>query len=406
MLVVPTQSDDDEDDRKRPRDEEDNEDTGELKRQFGEQKEYLGEFLAQGGYNSVFMVKGKQRVVRIAAIGKDDRITEPKLLRGAAIVELFNRYKLKLGPSLFNFTSPPKVVSARYWDHDETFRREMLPKYPALQYKFYMQEMEFLTGGTLYRSRNPTFVGTFALVWLVWVAQKLFGFRHRDIALNNIVLKVLDEPITLRFSTGDRHFVFNHVAEYPVLIDYDLGSVSVTSERIRNRRVGKPGYAPPEMCLAQQKIDSGDEYDWWSLGIVLLFWWTKGAWRPILPDTRNVNLQGLWVGIRAFCFVNRTTEPPQQGIVSPDLAEIIASEQNQWDEVRNSMDIRILVLLRRLLSWDPKDRHVDLALLTFLFPNASATEGMVDYYFNEKTHKILPDEMERIHELKMVVTDL
>jgi len=259
-----------------------------------------------------------------------------RIIRGLEIVHLLNHpvkpFDRILGPSLLKQLSPYRVFDEKY--EKQHFDGPLCGKLRITQQKhhtlmrdkkkgqdmeennrFALQHIEFINGGIFdYSSMKKAKVWekefvAFSLVWFFTMASQLFGFRHRDLKADNIMLRITKDTQWFTFNLNNEYFFHLKSRVVPVVIDYDFASVQQT-ESVEDRYArANPGYRPFEANLFMlyklygtkaplelyQRDISPDfyqnettdtlepweihqsGYDWWALGISLLHMYTKDA---------------------------------------------------------------------------------------------------------------------------------
>ena len=369
-------------------------------RESDDETSFLDGVLGRGTYNAVFKVRGANEVLRVAAVR--DIESAKDLERGGLILNLFTRAQDEMGPSVLRETRPGRHVSS--WD-DPTFINEVMERYPAARY--YIQQLEFLSGGTIGQSKQPTEAGTFSLVWFIWVAQAKFGFSHRDLSRGNIMFRILEEPQAFVFEVAPNERYRISMTQVPVVIDFDFGSVAITNAARRRSLTGTLEYCPPTLLAEKmrqmndyfQHQSIGDEYDWWSLGVILIDWWTQGKLnvpgglakllvpKQHVPDWYVRCGEALLMAlIYEFFLTARVPNMPEDLVRASAVERFLQRNSENIQDARDAMPPNILGLLRRIMldcsvsspgwlfgEYFNQFRVADASVTNFRFPKDNQT---------------------------------
>jgi len=317
----------------------------------------LKRYISQGSFNCAHQIDGPDRpeVIRIAYlpgytltsektgeiyhIGGYENVenSNRRIIRGLEIVHLLNNkeknFEQVIGPSLLREISPYRVFGEKYETLHfrgllcNTIRESQMehrnflfdytknkPNFKA-DSRFALQHVEFLNGGRMeYDNLNEAtdyekaFIA-FSLVWFFTTVSQLFGFRHRDLKSDNIMLRMTKTYEWFKFNWNNERYFHFKTRVVPVVIDYDFASVNETESPQNRNAFANVGYRPFESYAIEirrllgqnpfrelyQKNISNDfyekanmndlvhfevhqnGYDWWALGICLLDMYIKNA---------------------------------------------------------------------------------------------------------------------------------
>lgn len=321
--------------------------------------------LGSGGYNRAILTN-EGDVLRVGSI--DDDQQREDIMRGVAITHLLQQFQSKLGPSLLIETGQGREISRvdPVFAHYSSFLNSLRGK------RFFAQRIEYLDGGEHPQPETSPEALAFPLIWFLVAARQHLFFAHNDFKIENIVFRNYDRV---------REFTFElqGVAQYriqsrqiPVVIDFDFASVFVTEDKTA---AGTRYTQPPEVLLTMFKVeieeaqteDVGVHDDYWSLGIVLYYWWTGGKKWPDFTDyvdaqlakngTDRAEMNTYWgypaleEYAKAFCIVYQLGGETEADL---DLIEAARQYERENPIMLNSFQHD---LLRRLLAWEPRDRH-------------------------------------------------
>jgi serine/threonine protein kinase len=246
-------------------------------------------------------------VLRTALLLPD---SEPEVkvsvMRGLQIVSMMQSYAVYLGPSLLKETKP-FIIASRV--SDETFAKlcatirdkvlELENAEKKQRYEYAIQHVEYGAGGVFQNRNNLTDeefdFACYSLLWFFKSAQDIFALRHRDLKIDNIVVRVLDKAESFLFYNSATETSVTFTSRFvPVVIDYDFASVATTTTWYDRTNVGTRSTAPPRALIAElyarvlttrkprvQTEEQQQSYDWWSIGIILF----EVAIRPHLENS-------------------------------------------------------------------------------------------------------------------------
>lgn len=208
--------------------------------------------LGQGTYNSVYLDKNGD-AIRVA------EITEPKilenLLKAQAIVNLI--YNTEMTPSIFKIIEDGNVLDT------------LPPEFGIYKgkNKFFIQKIEYLP----YEFENMTMDHLFFLLWFMSYTSSEFGFIHKDLKENNLLIRRYPFNTLFKFKLGDKTFKIK-TDRIPVVMDFDLGSTTLDKSQ---QTIGTSNYAPVEtilglLCGFEKKLNDFS-YDFWSLGMTIVY---------------------------------------------------------------------------------------------------------------------------------------
>ena len=218
----------------------------------------------------------------------------------------------------------------------------------------------------------------FMLLWSVWNANVVLGFRHRDIKGENVVIKELPAPITLAFQVGETRYALQ-TRYIPLLVDYGFASVYGSSQEQRHL-VGTISAAPPEVIAHGLMYDghgvsvfhnglfSEDAYDCWSIALsVLLRRLRVSSIFKVGGDSVEALTRGsdeTRARYEAFYRICLLQKALGNGIAPP--AALIGKYyprhlftrklKRRLGEIRYNIDTKRLQIFRQLLAWDPRER--------------------------------------------------
>lgn len=358
------------------------------------EKHDITDVLGAGTYNCAHLVTlaGEDMVMRVGLLEyeKQDKVLIPTenaivVLRGLDIVSLLQTAKHNLGPSLLKekahyVLDPPQFTLAnnpKFCDEIKIAREELVLH--EAPYKYAVQYIEYLEGNTfIHQLDHDEFVKcAFSLLWFVRVAQKRFEFSHRDLKSDNIVFRTYNNP---------KQFVFYYEKDYcfafvtnriPVIIDFDLASVSATLQSKMN--TGTRYTAPPESILTKNKLDPPFvkehyiAYDYWSIGVCLLETVDPRVWKlcnNFISERfrrEEVEFDLVYCLLMTMSVTNNTTidqlvPATYFPYFTNEFRKVVATctmskEFNDFqDLVMNSLHYTVINLLTKLLSWTPEVR--------------------------------------------------
>lgn len=331
-----------------------------------------------GTYNCVLTLPKSNEVIRVASL----RDTEEGdiIERGANIVHFLQRYRGLLGPSLIRETRPPQIQSAFPFKVACAQVKKSGPPY-------LVQGLEYCNG----KAANSNYKKTaFCLIWFFFTGGKKFQLRHGDLKDGNVVFrKATSSDERVSFQLDENHFYsFKLSQDVPVVIDFDFASVLTTDEKLY--QVGSAHAAAPEAIIARifNETETTHRYviplyrDWWSVGIVLWDFWmgkdrypsdtlftmqerfVRDAWKHFMGRKENVKEywpdQGFKAIFRYAWIQKRLGQSPiadfWQPIFSKELLEVLIHIPVDEKDPLPLTDWQV-TLLKRLLSWNPVDRH-------------------------------------------------
>jgi serine/threonine protein kinase len=307
----------------------------------------LKRYISQGAFNCAHQIDGPE-VIRIAYLPGYTLTSEKtgetfhiggyektenynrRIIRGLEIVHLFNNkeknFERVIGPSLLRELSPYRVFGERYekahFDgqlcekvrlsqiNHRNFIFDFIKDKPNFKVnnRFALQHVEYLNGGQMEypnihmaKDYEKEFIA-FSLVWFFTMVSQLFGFRHRDLKPDNILLRRTKDYQWFKFNLNNTHYFHFESRLVPVVIDYDFASVNETESTKDRNSYGNQVYRTfesfvirvyrllkqkPPLELYQRNIHLDfyrkasvgeltsfevhqDGYDWWTLGICLL----------------------------------------------------------------------------------------------------------------------------------------
>lgn len=254
--------------------------------------------IGQGTFNCATLIRrsnGEKQVLRIALLPKEPEATfaNMKVKRGIQIVNIFQKVKGMLGPSLliekepFEFRSvkmselrlDQTKLCSKIIDEARTYDEQNVP------YEFAIQVIEYLNAGFfnhdsfLMMGAEEHVFACFSLLWFMHHAQSKFDFGHHDLKPLNIVFKRTNVPQTFTFYIERNHFVFKSKF-VPVIIDYDFATVLTSRDPQDKHIMGTMTNVSPDALLREiqlrtETLDTVDPdilaaHDWWSIGVALL----------------------------------------------------------------------------------------------------------------------------------------
>lgn len=330
----------------------------------------LKKYISQGSFNCAHQIDGPNRseVIRIAYlpgytltsektgeiyhIGGYENVenSNRRIIRGLEIVHLLNNkeknFEQVIGPSLLREISPYRVFGEKYETlhfrgplcntirESQMEHRKFLFDYtknnPNFKddSRFALQHVEFLNGGRMeydnVKAAAPyekEFIA-FSLVWFFTTVSQFFGFRHRDLKFDNIMLRTTKNYEWFKFNWNNERYFHFKSRVVPVVIDYDFASVNETESIHDRNALANVGYRPFESFLIriyrllEQKpplelylqnisLDFYEEknvddlvpfevhqngYDWWGLGICLLEMYAPNANELFMKEAQTYML--------------------------------------------------------------------------------------------------------------------
>lgn len=369
--------------------------------------------LGEGTFNVVILPDDQMSVVRVS------KYDEADVKRGAHITHLFQQFSKLLGPSLVKELAPLKIIK-NIGELDAKVRTIVRQK--LLSPPLYVQGLEYLTGGLRPDPNTSPEAVAFPLVWFFSMARKYFQFKHADFTVNNVVMRNYEQEQTFTFELDKTHRFMIKTRQIPVVIDFDFSSVLVTDIK-QQQDVGTALFQPPEALEAKvlevwyedpkftEKLNQVT--DFWSLGIVLFFWWVKELDNINSIDKQSIQKYreavksnyktshnekeetpnywettgfiGLWNAYRVVTFLGHTV--PTNSLFYSGQARKILEQAPPIQSTRPLLTNFQLNLLRRLLSWEPEERNQGLF-----------TEHFQTAKFNEDAQYIDdPDVVSRAH---------
>jgi serine/threonine protein kinase len=318
----------------------------------------LKELLGSGTYNCAYHLTEDGTVLRIGFLPSSDK--DPIVERGLEIVNVFQSFQNRLGPSLLQEISKYQIIPQSKLDKYvegnlcESIVKSIRKEGYNDENKFALQQIEYLQGGvfsaaslknkSIILSKKEVRFFTFSLIWFFAMSQQLFSFRHHDLKSDNIMIRagsmnVYNFEIEQKSKQKIRYEFYSHFV--PVVIDYDFGSVyQKNTDTVRNR--GGTYYTrAPDALLYSLYQRSGIDfdftynphvYDYWSIGICmfeLLHFFYKGIWNLFNDECTEFTeavLKTNFFGIDAkdddetrylihsilygLCFINAVSEEP------------------------------------------------------------------------------------------------
>jgi serine/threonine protein kinase len=283
----------------------------------------LGKLLGQGTYNCAYLLKNQEGVLRIGLLEDGESEIQTMLLRGLEMINVFNQFIPKLGPSMLREITRYKIIDEQdigeYVVGDLSQCRVVpdVDQYsdPSRDNAFALQHVELLRGGDLDQLKidneltpDEDRLCIFSLLWFFASAQQLFGYRHHDLKGANITVRFTDTAEKSVFTILDNEKTHYYVFEHnfvPVVIDYDFASVYTTKGYDHRTHLGTGYTASPdaiakilaesalEAYMSEEEEEEEDEderkpwkdyiktynpyvYDYWSLGIsIMQFMWPR-----------------------------------------------------------------------------------------------------------------------------------
>lgn len=232
-------------------------------------EDQVATILKFGSYNCALVIDGT-RVARVSVYNNGEREKSLRdLKRAGSILSQFKKHADILGPCVLHELEAGREMS--FNELQQAYSTNVLKQilscgpiatvyaqYPNFKYHFfYVQEIEYGVEGDLLKfmmkdefdfEMKQNFM--FFLMWFFYVAQAQFGFRHRDLKLENIIVRKYNEPKTFRFQLDNTVFHTITTRFVPVVIDLDFGSFYNTNHATRNQ-MGTPTSMPPERLLEE-----------------------------------------------------------------------------------------------------------------------------------------------------------
>lgn len=337
-------------------------------------------YLDRGSNNCTLLDNGV--VIRIAVLKTNHKL--PLLLRGEGIIKLL--IKDNQTPSVVKIIESGKVVDTLPIDYDDMCG--IMGDYP-----YFIQKIEYLP----FQFDTITDESIFFIIWFLSLTSTKYGFVHKDIKEDNILMREYNSEKTFDFELDDT--VYRLSTKYvPVVIDFDFGSVYITNTQYS---IGTVSYAPPEIVLSVLcgvHISFNDySYDWWSFGMTIYHLLFKNqekyGFDPDLID-KYVNYN-----VEKFSFLEeKTVKQMVLSIIQTTVIKKVISDTDRatgYDElfkdfydaknneiledILKSVEFRIyrtalllaipdkyLNIMRMLLSWEPKKRHLGGSPWTYL----------------------------------------
>lgn len=330
-----------------------------------------------GTYNCVVTFPKSNEVIRVASLTDEEEEESKQIKRGAHIVHFLQAYRNHLGPSLIRETRPP--VETDEFPLDDFQCQKVQKAGPP----YLIQGLEYCNGSPENSNYKKT---AFCLIWFFYAAETRFGLRHGDLKDANIVFRKPDnQRVTFKLG-NDMYYSFVQNQDIPVVIDYDFASVASTESKMYE--VGSPNAAAPEAIIARifnETTQAGrytiDLYrDWWSVGICLWdFWMGKERAYPVLDGLQERFIREAWIhfsgGLKGaddywqnhglgslfrYAWIQKQLGQPAlsdfwKPAFSPKLIDMLVKIPIPLDPL--PLNTWQVILLRRLLSWNPEDRH-------------------------------------------------
>lgn len=211
-------------------------------------------FLGKGTFNQVLLDDDGKTAIRIAEL-KHPLIKED-LEKSETIVKLLG--KQNMTPSIFEIVEEGiiyDVLPEEFGISDET------------TYQWFVQKIEYLP----FKFEVITYDYMFFLIWFFSFASTQFGFVHKDVKPNNILVRDYGKNVTFKFRYMDKTYRID-TSLVPVVMDFDYSSFTDTP---RQKFAGTISYAPPETILRKlcgmPDVPNDYGYDWWGLGIMVCY---------------------------------------------------------------------------------------------------------------------------------------
>lgn len=211
-------------------------------------------FLGKGTFNQVLLEKDGKTAIRIAELRNPSILKH--LEKSEKVVKEIE--SANLSPSIFKILEDGivyDVLPEEFGISDESPNQWFVQKIEYLPFKF----------------KKITYDDMFFLLWFFSYTSTEYGFVHKDVKANNILLRDYGRNVTFKFKYYNLTYKIT-TSLVPVVMDYDHSSTKDLTFQIF---AGTISYAPPETLL--QKL-CGIEipmynygYDWWSLGIMICY---------------------------------------------------------------------------------------------------------------------------------------
>lgn len=367
-----------------------------------EEDDYIVKKIGNGSFNVAFLTKAGT-VLRLAAFSDDEMV---QMRRSNVLTEYISNNAKIFGPSTLIQVKP--VRQPLDSDRRQMKLKKMFEENPDSRY--YLSELEYLSGGMIRKNKEPTIGGTFSLIYWLWTVQAHIGFRHRDIADDNILIREYKQPQIFQFNVGDLQFKFK-MRQVPVVTDFDFGSVPTTLDERRrhSKHTPKMFYGPPECLIpalerrlkqeVTMNVDPKEMYDWWSLGLVIFDWWTRDSVQiqnaadilkvGKLEDDEDLStlveaLSRDWIIYNLLNFKEEPEVFPNHLLDTEKLKELA----QKFSNVTRSIPGYIINILRAMLAWPPDEelRHQrgdGYAILTqFVAEKDTEVKGEPNEIFN------------------------
>lgn len=382
-------------------------------------------FIAKGTYNCAHLVTidGEQWVMRVGIVTFEKNGTPTYelngVLRGLDVLDLLNKEPILYGPSLLKerkhyVIDPKDFTLANNPNLCDKLKKKIKSPYIV---KYAIQYIEYLRGTFLQNIKNDSEMirALFCMIWFLRGAQKRFGFSHRDLKANNLLVRLYEKPVLLKFIYNKTNRFIFETSAIPVFIDFDFAS-SFNTTRKENILNGTWYTTPPEATfyvfhptILQYTSNDYLAYDYWSIGVCCL-------------ETIYFNKTGKYISALCYDVINKIhgfiPSEEKYKIVfnmlmtytmihkSPmefmpkyfiryykQLIEVfddcIKTEEYQlFDEVIDTLEQKTHYLVADLLSWDTKDRlAVNLynpCFKTFTTSNEIKNENVYTYVMDEE----------------------
>ena len=288
--------------------------------------------------------------------------------------------------------------------------------------EIWAQKLERGQEGMVFASTRDVQNTLFMLMWSVWAANSRFGFRHRDIKGQNIVIKRLKKSKKLTFRVNGMASFQVKTDCVPLLVDYGFASITTSKNR---HNMGTFTTAPPEfmahallysgygISIDHNGLFSEDGYDMWSIAIAVLLpaiglksihepaKWVVKKNLDELVNTRGMDndTKDAYVALFRVCYLQKALNHgvcPPRGLVPKFYSNYMWT--TEFEERLQTFDKKHKIskafadryeqlhgrdlkrALRRLLSWDPERRVMSGKIYNFFRHTATLVDEQESDY--------------------------